>query len=169
MLSLFSRVQLFASLWTVVCQVSLSVEFSRQEYWSGLPFHSPRNLPDPGIKSESLTSPALAGGFFTTSATWEARPDLIPRALQSRKNWPCLETHMEQKKRVREIPCIGRIPHLQDLRELSSSWGLTANSHQGVGTATIFLRIGILQQLDERGSRFFKAFRKEHDLTNTLV
>ena len=169
MLSLFSRVQLFASLWTVVCQVSLSVEFSRQEYWIGLSFHSPRNLPDPGIKSESLTSPALAGGFFTTSATWEARPDLIPRALQSRKNWPCLETHMEQKKRVREIPCIGRIQHLQDLRELSSSWGLTANSHQGVGTATIFLRIGILQQLDERGSRFFKAFRKEHDLTNTLV
>ena len=69
MLSHFSHVQLFATLWMVACQVYLSVEFSRQEYWSGLPFHSPGDLPDAGIKSESLMSPALAGGFFTTSAT----------------------------------------------------------------------------------------------------
>ena len=46
--------------------------FSRQEYWSGLPFFTPGDLPDPGIKPLSLTlSPALAGGFFTTCATWE--------------------------------------------------------------------------------------------------
>ena len=49
--------------WTVVCQVSPSVGFSRQEYWSGLPFPSPRDLPDPGIEPKS---PALAGEFFTT-------------------------------------------------------------------------------------------------------
>ena len=50
------------------------MEFSRQEYWSGLPFPPPGDLPNPGIwkKPASLTSPALAGGFFTTSATWEA-------------------------------------------------------------------------------------------------
>ena len=42
------------------------MSFPRQEYWSGLPFTSPGDLPDPGIKPESLTSPALAGGFFTT-------------------------------------------------------------------------------------------------------
>ena len=48
------------------------MEFSRQEYWSGLPFPSLGDFPDPGIKSESLAFPALAGGFFTTSATWEA-------------------------------------------------------------------------------------------------
>jgi len=48
--------------------------FSRQEYWSGLPFPSPGNLPDPGIEPLSLESPALAGRFFTTSATWEAYP-----------------------------------------------------------------------------------------------
>ena len=41
--------------------------FSRQEYWSGLPFPPPEDLPDPGIESASLISPALAGGFFTTS------------------------------------------------------------------------------------------------------
>ena len=48
------------------------MEFSRQEYWSGLPFPLPGDLPDPGIEPESLASPALAGGFFTTSTTWEA-------------------------------------------------------------------------------------------------
>ena len=45
--------------------------FSSQEYWSGLPCPPPRDLPDPGIKPASLTSPVLAGRFFTTSATWE--------------------------------------------------------------------------------------------------
>ena len=49
-----------------VHQASLSLEFSSQEYWSGLPFPSPGDLPDPGIKCASLASPALAGGFFTT-------------------------------------------------------------------------------------------------------
>ena len=49
-------------LWTVACQAPLSVGFSRQESWSGVPFPSPGDLPDPGIE---LTSPALAGGFFT--------------------------------------------------------------------------------------------------------
>ena len=46
--------------------------FSRQEYWSGLPFPSPGDLPNPGIKPRSLTFPALEGVFFTTSTTWEA-------------------------------------------------------------------------------------------------
>ena len=50
----------------------LSMGFSQQKYWSGLPFPSPGDLPHPGIKSVSLTSPTLAGGFFTTSTTWEA-------------------------------------------------------------------------------------------------
>jgi len=47
--------------------------FSRQEYGSGLPGPPPRDLPDPGIKLSSLMSPALAGGFFTTSTTWEGQ------------------------------------------------------------------------------------------------
>ena len=46
--------------------------FSRQEYWSGLLFPSPGDLPDPGMEAVSLMSPALTGGFFTTSTTWEA-------------------------------------------------------------------------------------------------
>ena len=50
----------------------LSTRFSRQEYWSGLLFPPPRDLSNPGIKPASPTSPALAGGFFTTSANWQA-------------------------------------------------------------------------------------------------
>ena len=50
----------------------MSMGFSRQEYWSGFPHPLPGDLPDSGIKPESLVSPALADGFFTTSATWEA-------------------------------------------------------------------------------------------------
>ena len=67
MLSCFSHVQLFVTLWTVAHHAPLSMGFSRQEYWSGLPCPPPRDLPDPGIESSSLTSPALTGGFFTTS------------------------------------------------------------------------------------------------------
>ena len=59
----------FATPWTIARQAPLSMKFSWEEYWSGLPFPSPGDLPDPGIKPESLVPPALAGGFFTTSAT----------------------------------------------------------------------------------------------------
>ena len=55
MLSYFSRVQLFAALWTVTRQVPLSMGFSRQEYWSLLPFPSPADIPNPGIKPGSPT------------------------------------------------------------------------------------------------------------------
>ena len=77
MLSRFSCVQLFMTLWTVVCQAPLSMEFSRQEYWSGLPFPFPGDLPEPGIDLTSLVSPALAGGFFTTSTTWETHREIL--------------------------------------------------------------------------------------------
>ena len=72
MLSHLSCVQLFATLWTVAYQAPLSMEFSWQEYWSGLPYPSQVDLPDPGIEPGSLNSPALAGRLFTTRATWEA-------------------------------------------------------------------------------------------------
>ena len=60
-----SRVRFFATPWTVARQTPLSMGFPRQEYWSGLPFPSPGDLPDPGIEPLSPASPALAGGFFT--------------------------------------------------------------------------------------------------------
>ena len=65
-----SPVRLFETPWTLAPQALLSMEFSRQEYWSGLPFPTPGDLPDPGTEPMSLASPALAGQFFTT---WEVR------------------------------------------------------------------------------------------------
>ena len=70
-LTCFSRVQPFATLWTVACQTPQSMGFSRQESWFGLPCCLPGDLLDPGIKPTFLKSPALAGGYFTTSPTWK--------------------------------------------------------------------------------------------------
>ena len=72
MLSHFRSVQLFVTPWTVAHQAPLSMGFFRQEYWGEYPFPPPGNLPDSEIEPVSLTSPALAGGFFTT---WEALYD----------------------------------------------------------------------------------------------
>ena len=72
-LSRFSYVWLYVTLWTIAHQAPLSMGSSRQEYWSGLPCPPPGHLPSPGIKPMSLTSPALGGGFFITSATWLVR------------------------------------------------------------------------------------------------
>ena len=70
--AVLSYVQLFATPWPVACQAPLSMGFSRQEYWSGLPCPPPGDLSNLGIEPVSLLSPALAGRFFTTSATQEA-------------------------------------------------------------------------------------------------
>ena len=72
MLSRFGHVRFFETQWTVAHQAPLSMGFFRQEYWSRLPYSPLEDLPDPGIEPASLTSPAHAGGFFTTSTTWEA-------------------------------------------------------------------------------------------------
>ena len=72
MLSHFGHVQLCETLWTVAHQAPLSMGFSRHEYWSGLPCLPPGDLSYPEIGLRSLLSPALAGRFFTTRATWEA-------------------------------------------------------------------------------------------------
>ena len=70
MLSCFSHVQHFETPWTVCCQALLSMGFSRQEIWSGLPYPPPGDLPNPGIKPASFMSPSLADRFFITSSTW---------------------------------------------------------------------------------------------------
>ena len=80
-------VQLFVTPWTVAHQAPLSMGFSRQES------RSPGDLPDPGVEPGSLMSPALAGGFFTTSATWVAQED----SKGQRKQWP----------KILELKCSG--------------------------------------------------------------
>ena len=67
-----SRVRLFATRWTVAYQAPPCMGFSRQEYWSGVPFPSLGDLPNPGIKPLSPASPTLADGFFPASITCEA-------------------------------------------------------------------------------------------------
>ena len=67
-----SHIRLFAIMWTVTYQAPLSMGFSKQEYWSGLPSPPSGNLPNPGMEPMSLKSPALEDRFFTTSTTWEA-------------------------------------------------------------------------------------------------
>ena len=96
-----NRVWLFGILWTVALQAPLSMEFSRQENWNGLPFSTPGDLPDLGIEP---TSPTLTGRFFTTSTTWEDEifykfsllpstflnicPLFSPATLQWHQYWP---------------------------------------------------------------------------------
>ena len=90
-LSCFSHVQLFATLWTIVHQAPLSMGFSRQEYWSGLPCPPPADLPNPGIEPATLMSRTLAGQFFTTSATWEALLTICSAAAaKSLQSYPTL-------------------------------------------------------------------------------
>ena len=72
LLSHFSHVRLFMTMWTIALQAPLLMGFSRQEYWSGLPCPPPGHLPDPGIKPTTLTPPKLAGRFFITCASWDA-------------------------------------------------------------------------------------------------
>ena len=74
----------FSQVW----QAPLSMGFSRQEYWSGLPFPPPGDLPDPGIKPRSLMTPAVAGGFFSTSGTWGA-PRKTARWVQKLSTYSC--------------------------------------------------------------------------------
>ena len=76
-----------ATPWILACQAPLSMAFSRQEYWNGLPFPSPGDLPDPGIKPAFPGSLALAGGFFTTEPPdnsyhlLSSMPDALPKSL----------------------------------------------------------------------------------------
>ena len=72
MLSCFDHVWLFATLWTIADQAPLSMGFSRQEYYSGLPCPSPGDCPYSEIQAVSLGPPALADRFFTTTSNWEA-------------------------------------------------------------------------------------------------
>ena len=84
MLNCFSRVQFFVTLWTIAyCpwDSPLSMGFSRHEYWSGFVISFSRDIPDPGVEPQSFIFPALAGGFFTTSTTWEAPLCIITYSL----------------------------------------------------------------------------------------
>ena len=102
-LSHFSHVRLFVTLWTVAHQAPLSRGLSRQEYWSGLPCPPPGDLPDSGIEPVSLTSPALADEFFTTSATREA-----PMLMHGKNQTNIVEQLSFNYKKKRQAKDMGR-------------------------------------------------------------
>ena len=92
-----SHVQLFATPWTITCQVPRSMEFSMQEYWSRLSFLAPGNLLYPGIKPRSLASLTLVGRFFTTVPT--RQPLIITKCkhLTKQKHASKYKTQRNQK------------------------------------------------------------------------
>ena len=77
-----SHILLFVTPWTVAHQAPLSMEVFRQESWSGLPFLTPGDLPDPGVEPTSLESSALAGGFFTTAPPGKSHVKWVSRGKE---------------------------------------------------------------------------------------
>ena len=108
-LSHFSCARFFATPGTVACQASLSMGFSRQENWSGLPCPPLGTLPDPGIKLVPPASPALAGVFFTTRAALEAlrmRVNVKVRRGIFRVGWPQGERRCELRGQPSYWACV---------------------------------------------------------------
>ena len=96
MLSCYSCVWLFAALWTAACKASLSMGFSRQKYWSGLPCPPPRDLPDPGIPTQTSLNPTCIGRWIlTTSTSWKT-PNMMYFSLFS--SWPIGRINVKQHK-----------------------------------------------------------------------
>ena len=120
MLSHFSHIRLFATLWTVARQAPLSIGFSRQEFWSGLPCPPPGDLLKPGIEPESFMSPALAGRFFTSRVTWEAHKKYYS-SVQFRRSVvsDSLQPHESQHARP---PCPSSTPGVHSNSRPLSPW-----------------------------------------------
>jgi len=101
---LLSHVKLFATPWSVACQVPLSMDFSRQEYWSGLPFPSPEDLPDPEIKprspvlqADSLPSEPTGKRLLNIRCLWDFFrlniPPPSPKGLCVQLPGSCVKNH----------------------------------------------------------------------------
>ena len=98
---MISHVWLFATQWAVALHAPLSMEFSRQEYWSGFRFPAPGDLLYPGVESTSLASPALAGGFFTTELP--GKPEVYTPSKSS-YDWLYIEKFYLISKNIIQLP-----------------------------------------------------------------
>ena len=110
---LLTRIRLFATRRTAVHQAPLSIRFSRQEYWSGLSNSPPGCVPSLGTEPTSLTSPALAGRFFTTSTTWEALYK-CSRNTRQRVQFLSQEDPLEKGMATHSIILAWRIPWTEE-------------------------------------------------------
>ena len=130
MLSHFSRVWLFANLWTVARQALLSMGFSTQEPWSGLPCPPPGDLPDPGIKSVSLLFPAMAAGSLPVVPLGKNECKLLnsvwlfaTRGLYNPWNSPGQNTGVGSHSLLQGIfPTQGMNPGFLHCRQILYSW-----------------------------------------------
>ena len=118
---LLSRVWLLVTPWTVARQAPLSMGFSGQEYWNGLPCPPPEDLPDPGVEPTSPASPALAGGFFTTEPPGLVRLHKTFEGIISRRK----SSRVKHKLCISIISFLGGIitkANTWDLRKLTKHW-----------------------------------------------
>ena len=116
---MFSRSVMFNSVnpWTVTHHTSLSMGLPRQEYWGGLPFPPPGDLPDPGMEPES---PALAGRFFTTASPGKPEAHSYPYVIKLRQNNLCFRSWIEMVPILVGFGVVGVINHsLSDCYEQS--------------------------------------------------
>ena len=108
---LLGHAQVFVTLWTIVHRAPLSMGFLKQEYWSGLPFPTPGDLPNPGIKPISLVFPALEGSFFTTALprkpTESARGHVNAGATRARPIQQPLESLLDLEIIDQLNSCVG--------------------------------------------------------------
>ena len=124
---LLSRVQLFAASWTVAHQSPLSMEFSRQEFYSSLPFPTPGDLSNPGMEPVSLVSPALAGRFFTTTlylrslSRLDSTSPKLPRSHQNTA-WMQLASRTGKLRPLKWSLC-----RQQGISQAESNWILQYN------------------------------------------
>ena len=136
---MLSRVWLFVTLWTVIHQAPLSMGFSRQKQWSGLPFTTPGGLPDVGIKH---ASPTLTGRFFTISTPWvviclENHIREYPSALEIAKiSWSIKNTkaHWPSRKSLRncnslELSFVHKKPTLKEWMRIQREGGNIFNAY----------------------------------------
>ena len=125
MLNHFSHVWLFVILWSVACQAPLSMEFSKQEYWSGLPHPSPGDLPDPGMDSTSRMSPTMADGFFTTNATWEVQdsgPPLFNYSILNNLHMPVPKSQLSSEEMQTLLENISSVQSLSRVQLFATPW-----------------------------------------------
>ena len=136
MLSCFSCVQLFATLWTIPYQAPLSMGFSRQEHWSELPALLQRIFPAPENKRASLMSPTLAGGFLTTGTTREAhKQTAAAAAAESLQSCPTLCDPIDSSPPGSPIPGILQVRTLEWVAISFSNawkWKVKVKSHSRV-------------------------------------
>ena len=124
--------------WAVARQAPLSMEFSGQEYWSGLPFPSPGDLPNPEIEPESLVSPALAVDLFSLA------PLMKPYFIKKKKKKYLLRT--KRGARASQMVLVVKNPPVNagDIRDVGSSLGQEDPLEEGMATHSSILAWGIL-------------------------